>query len=173
MKTPQCQLRRALPFEAACSGISPSLCFRQPPCWGTCRRLMLRPSARSAFPATAWESAAFRTCQASIAGSWPLTAIPAGTSCGYPSVACPPVPRRCSCSMERVATADCSCACPAGGKRRHRKTSSPFSQPRLNTSFWRRSVSRPAGTTTAFRPRSIPIGGRPAIRRLLPGPPMT
>ena len=29
-------------------------------------------------------------CQASIAGSWPLTAIPAGTSCWCLPAACPP-----------------------------------------------------------------------------------
>ena len=132
---------------------------------------LLSPSPRSAFPATAWESAAFRTCQASIAGSWPLTVIPAGTWCGCPSPACPPIPRRCSCSMERAATADCSCARPAGEKRRHRNTSSQFSQRRSNISCWRHSVSRHAGTTTAFRPRSTPISGRPAILRPLPGLP--
>ena len=87
-----------------------------------------------------------------------------------PPAACPPVPRQCSCSMERVATADSSCARPAGGKRRHRKTSSPFSRRRSSTSFWRHSVSRHAGTTTAFRPRSTPIGGRPAIRSTSPWP---
>ena len=45
---------------------------------------------------------------------------------------------------------DSSWAVPAGGKRQHRKTSSPSSQRRSNTSFWRPNASRHAGTTTTF-----------------------